>query len=138
MKAVVSTAETGARSEESRLAPRQTKVVVRRIHPWSVFKFSLLFYFCLMLVLVFALVILYEVLSVLGVLDSLAHLLQTSGFGSPKTGFHFNGPWIFTRVFLVGVAGVVVWSVVNLFVTLLYNLVADVVGGVQITLGERR
>jgi Transmembrane domain of unknown function (DUF3566) len=137
MKAVVSTAGAEARSEESRLTPRQTKVVIRRVHPWSVFKFSLLFYFCLMLVLVFALVILYEVLSVLGVLDSLAHLLQTSGFGS-KNGFKFNGPWIFTRVFVVGLISVVVWSVVNLFVTLLYNLVADVVGGVQVTLGERR
>ena len=82
--------------------------------------------------------ILVGVLSVIGVLDSLAHLLQTSGFGSPRSGFHFNGFWIFSRLFAVGVAGVFVWSLVNLFVTLLYNLVSDVVGGIQVTLGERR
>ena len=137
MRAIVETEEAARRGEE-RTAARRTRVVVRRVDPWSVLKFSLLFYFCLMLVFLFALLILYWVLSVIGVLDSLAHLLQTSGFGSPRSGFHFNGFWIFSRLFAVGVAGVFVWSLVNLFVTLLYNLVSDVVGGIQVTLGERR
>lgn len=101
-------------------------------------KFSLLFYFCLMLIFMFAMLILYGVLSVIGVLDSLSRLLTDIGFGSPRTGFEFNPVWIFSRLFLVGVGGVVVWSLVNTLVALLYNLVADVVGGVRITLGERR
>jgi Transmembrane domain of unknown function (DUF3566) len=138
MRTVVRETDVTARTEDPRMVARQTRVVIRRVQPWSVFKFSLLFYFCLMLVFLFALLILYWVLSVVGVLDSLAHLLQTSGFGSPRSGFHFNGFWIFSRLFAIGVAGVFVWSLVNLFVTLLYNLVSDVVGGVQVTLGERR
>jgi hypothetical protein len=43
---------------------------------------------------------------------------------------------LFARLFLVGVVGVVVWSLVNTCVVLLYNLVSDVVGGVQVTLSE--
>ena len=50
-------------------------MVIRRVHPLSVLKFSLLFYFCLMLVFLFAVLILYWVLGVIGVLDSLSHLV---------------------------------------------------------------
>jgi hypothetical protein len=122
---------------QPRPAPRRAQVVVRRVSPWSVLKFSLLFYFCLMLVFLFALIILYWVLGAIGVIDSVSHTLSELGFG-PRTGFRFHGEWIFSRLFLIGLVGVVVWSLVNMFVAILYNLVSDVVGGVQITLAERR
>ena len=138
MKAAMRTVEVPDGPEEGRAAARKTTVVIRRLEPWSVLKFSLLFYFCMMLIVVFALIILYWALAVIGVLDSIAHLLSTAGFGSPKSGFHFHAFWIFSRLLLMGVVGVIVWSFVNLFVALLYNLVSDVVGGVQITLTERR
>jgi hypothetical protein len=124
--------------DTTRQAARRAQVVVRRVNPWSVLKFSLMFYFLLMLVFFFALVIVYWILGVIGVVDSLSHLLSTSGFGSPRTGFKIHGGWIFTRLFLIGIVGVVVWSLVNALVAVLYNLVSDVIGGVQVTLGERR
>ena len=136
MRAVVRETGVTAPVEDARPSAKQTRVVIRRVQPWSVFRFSLLFYFCLMLVFLFALLILYWVLSVLGVLDSLAHVLQT--ILGERQPFEFHSFWIFSRLFLIGVVGVVVWSFVNLFVTLLYNLVSDVVGGIQITLGDRR
>jgi hypothetical protein len=137
MKAAVRSAEVTARGEEPGANGRRTRVVIRRVDPWSVFKFSLLFYFCLMLIFELALLILYLVLGWLGVLYSLSHALTQIGFGS-KSGFQFNGFWIFSRLFLVGVVGVLIWSLVNLFVAVLYNLVSDVVGGVQVTLAEKR
>ena len=33
---------------------------------------------------------------------------------------------------------VVVWSLINVFVAFLYNLISDLVGGIEITLAERR
>jgi hypothetical protein len=33
---------------------------------------------------------------------------------------------------------VVVWSLINLMVAFLYNLISDVVGGVEITLAEKK
>ncbi len=33
---------------------------------------------------------------------------------------------------------VVVWSLINVFVAVLYNLIADLVGGIEVTLAERR
>jgi len=40
-------------------------------------------------------------------------------------------------MFIIGIVGVFVWSLVNTLVAVLYNLVSDVVGGVQVTLAER-
>ena len=136
MRAVARTTEVTGGGTEPR-SPRQTKVVLSQIQPWSVLKFSLLFYFCLMLVFLFAMVILYWVLSVIGVLDSLASVLDNL-FGGGQGKFEIHGYWLLSRTFLFGIAGVVVWSLVNLFVALLFNLVADVVGGIQVTLSERR
>lgn len=138
MRSVVTSEQIRPQGDMSTSASRRTNVVVRRVNAWSVLKFSLLFYFCLMLVFMFALLLLYWVLGVIGVLDSLSKLLSDIGFGSPKSGFKFHGYWIFSRLFLIGVGGVVVWSLVNMLVALLYNLCADVVGGIKITLGEDR
>jgi Transmembrane domain of unknown function (DUF3566) len=138
MRAVVTSEQIRPQGDMSHQSSRRTNVVVRRVNAWSVLKFSLLFYFCLMLVFMFALLLLYWVLGVIGVLDSLSKLLSDIGFGSPRTGFKFHGYWIFSRLFLIGVGGVVVWSLVNMLVALLYNLCADVVGGIKITLGEDR
>ena len=33
---------------------------------------------------------------------------------------------------------VVLWSLINVFVVVLYNLISDIVGGVEVTLAERR
>lgn len=136
MRAVVETEEPARRGQE-RTAARRTKVVVRRVDPWSVLKFSLLFYFCMMLVFLFALLILYWVLQVTGVLDSAAKVLTDVGFGG-TAGFEFHGFWVFSRLFLIGLGGVVVWSLVNMLVSVLYNLISDVVGGIQVTLAEKR
>ncbi|HXF56653.1 MAG TPA: DUF3566 domain-containing protein [Actinomycetota bacterium] len=118
--------------------PRRARVVVRRVDPWSVLKFSLLFYFCLMLVGMAALIIVYWALGVMGVIDSVERLLTEVGFGSRQTGFQVNGEWLLARAFVVGLIGVVVWSLVNMLVALLYNLISDIVGGIEVTLGERR
>jgi hypothetical protein len=115
--------------------PRQTKVVLRRVGPWSVLKFSLLFYFCVMLVVLLALGMLYAVLGAVGALDSMTRLARDL-FAEPT--FAIHGGWIFSRLLLIGLAMVVVWSLINLFIAFLYNLISDVVGGVEITLAERR
>src|SRR6266542_4252811 len=115
MRALVETDEMTRRGD-SFAGGRRAKVVVRRVEPWSVLKFSLLFYFCLMLVGIFALMVLYWIMGLTGVLDSLGRILQHAGFGPQPTGtFRFDGTWIFERLFLMGAIGVVVWSLVNLF-----------------------
>ena len=114
---------------------RQARVVVRKVGPWSVLKFSLIFYFCVMLVLLGALMILYGVLDAIGALDSLTRLIRDL-FADQS--FSIHGDWLFTRGFAIGLAMVLLWSLINVFVAFLYNLISDLVGGIEITLSEKR
>jgi len=125
---------------------RKTRVMVKRVGPWSVFKYSLLFYFCVMVIVLIAGVILYNILSAIGVIDSIAKSVDTllyqkestpSGTTAPQI-FHINGFWVLSRAFAVGLVMVVFWSLVKLLATFMYNLIADLVGGIEITLTERR
>jgi Transmembrane domain of unknown function (DUF3566) len=127
-----------------RVAPkptRRTRVVIRQIGPWSVLKFSLLFYFCVMLIVYFALAIIYLILSAAGAMDSLSRVLgYVFGSGTSTLGpqrIPINGGAVFTWLFIAGCVFVVVWSLVNVFVAFLYNLISDIVGGIEVTLADR-
>ncbi|MEX0989967.1 MAG: DUF3566 domain-containing protein [Actinomycetota bacterium] len=115
---------------------RKARVVVRKVGPWSVLKFSLLFYLCVMLVVLLAGTMLYLVLDALGTIDAAVELAVN--LSVVEAGFAVDGNWLFWRALSVGLIGVVLWSLVNVFVIFLYNLISDVVGGIEVTLGEKR
>jgi hypothetical protein len=115
--------------------PRQARVVVRKVGPWTVLKVSFLFYLCVMVVIMGALVILYGVLEAIGALESVTELIRD--LFADQT-FEIHGDWLFSRGLVIGFAMVVLWSLINLFVAFLYNLLSDIVGGVEVTLSERR
>lgn len=135
--ATIQTTRRNTPTSASRPAPRRIRVAIRRVNPWSVLRFSLLFYFCLMLVFVIGLAILYMVVDALGVVASLEQLLESLGFGG-EAGFEVNGGFLFRTLFLIGLISVVVWSALTLFFAFLYNLISDLVGGIEVTLAERR
>ena len=120
---------------ESAPRSRQARVVVRKLGPWSVLKISFLFYLCVMVVIVGAMMILYGTLGAIGALDSLTRLIRDL-FADQR--FQINGGWLFTRGVAIGLAMVVLWTLINVFVVFLYNLLSDVVGGIEVTLSERR
>jgi Transmembrane domain of unknown function (DUF3566) len=114
---------------------RQTRVVVRKLGPWSVLKVSFLFYLCVMTVFLGAMVILYGILNATGALDSLTRLIRD--LFADQT-FEIHGDWLFTRGLAIGLGMVVLWTLINVFVVFLYNLLSDIVGGIEVTLSERR
>ena len=131
-----------AHSPRVRSAPRRTRVVVRKVSPLSVLKFSLLFYLCLMLIALFAMVIVYGVLSAAGAIDSLETVLgYVFGTGTTSTGgaepIEIDGGSLFIWGLFGGLLFVGVWSVINVFISMLYNLISDIIGGVEVTLAER-
>lgn len=109
--------------------------MIRKVGPWSVLKLSIIFYLCVMVVVMGAMVILYGVLDALGALDSVTRLIRDL---FADQGFEIHGQWLFSRGLLIGIAMVVLWSLINVFVAFLYNLIADIVGGIEVTLSERR
>ncbi|MDP8959527.1 MAG: DUF3566 domain-containing protein [Actinomycetota bacterium] len=113
-------------------------MVVRRISPWSVLKFALLFYFCLMLVVLLGLVILYMVLEAMGFVEAVENLAGSLALGDEAGRFEINGGYLLRVSFFIGLISTAVWSALTLFVAFLYNLIADLVGGIEMTLVERR
>ena len=126
---------TASKQPSHKSQRRHARVVIRKVGPWSVFKMSVIFYVCVMLVLLGAGVILYGMLGAMGALDSTTRLIRDL-FADQS--FEINGRWLFSRGLAVGIVMVVVWSLINVFIAFLYNLISDLVGGVEVTLAERR
>ena len=129
-----------ARNERGRAEPsparsRQARAVLRKVGPWSVVKISFLFYLCVMVVIVGAMMILYAILGAIGALDSVTRLIRDL-FADQS--FEINGGWLFSRGVSIGLALVVLWTLINVFIVFLYNLLSDIVGGIEVTLSERR
>jgi hypothetical protein len=139
-----------AETKLPRRGVRRTRVEVRRLGPLSVLKFSLIFYFCIFLVIYLALAIIWGILSASGVIDSLEQLLgdifpsaaAISPTGELSTGdappVEIVTGQLFTWLFIAGCVGVGIWSCINVFVAIMYNLISDIVGGIEVTLADRR
>lgn len=104
---------------------------MRKVDPWSVLKLSLLFYFCALLVVMLALTVFWAVVNQLGLVDHLLDFLAEL-----QLVIEIRGGMIARAVFLIGLLNVVLWSGINVFLAFLYNLIADLVGGLRLTLVE--
>lgn len=140
--------EKGSGDEGTASTPRRIRVQIRRVNPWSVLKVSLIFYVCLLVVILVGMVILYTILSSLGVIDNLEDLLTSiwgpgggdtaTGPADPVTPFQISSSYLFRIMFLIGAISTALWAAFTMFMALLYNLIADLVGGIEVTLVERR
>jgi transmembrane protein DUF3566 len=125
-----------------RVGTRRTRVMIRQVSPWSVLKFSLVFYFCVMLIVYLALVIIYLILTAAGAIDSLERILgelfaqgEVSTRGAQP--YHINSGVLFWWLFFGGCLMTGVWSLVNVLVAFIYNLISDVIGGIEVTLAQK-
>ena len=106
-------------------------MTIQRISPWSVLKLSLIFYFCMLLVVMVALTLFWSVVIRLGVVEAIQQGADT--FGAT---IRINGGNLARVTFLIGLINVVLWSAINVFMAFLYNLIADLVGGFRVTLSD--
>ena len=121
----------GATSKRKAL-PRSSRVVVGRVDPWAVLKLSLLFYLSTCLVLLVAGVLLWSAATSAGVVDNVENFITEIGFDD----FRFLPGQILRGSALGGLVLVVAGSCANVLMAVLYNLIADVVGGLRLTLVE--
>ena len=112
---------------------RRVRRVVRRIDPWSVLKFSLLFYLCLLVVMLVAGVVLWLVARSTGAIENVEDFIGELFF---LDDFHFVAGQILRASALGGLVLVVLGSGANLLLAVLYNLISDVVGGVEVAIVE--
>ena len=106
--------------------------------PLSVLKFSLIFYFCVMVAIFLGLVFLYLIMQAVGVISTIEDWVTQIFPSKDGSTFHIQAGYLLPRVFLLGCGMVIVWSFINLMVAFLYNLISDIVGGIEITLAEKK
>lgn len=111
---------------------RTTRVVLRHLDPWTVLKLSLVYYLCLFVVLLVAGVLLWAGANAAGVVGNLETFMEDIGFED----FRFIPSQLLSGVAVSGLVLVFAGTCANVLMTVLFNLMADVVGGLKLTLQE--
>ncbi len=115
--------------------PRVRRVtrVVRRIDTWTVFKLSLLFWAVAYLILLVAGVLLWSVAISTGTVDNVESFIKDL---LALDSFTFDGQKIFRASWVLGAFMAVAGTGLTVTMAVLYNLFADLVGGVRVTVLE--
>lgn len=116
-----------------RLRARKVRRLVRHVEPWSVLKVSLLFYFCLWVILLIAGVILWSFAVGSGTIDNVENFVKEL---FALESFEFNADEIFRAGAIGGLVLVVAGSGFTVLMSVLFNLISDVTGGVRFTVVE--
>ena len=128
---------TGAVTTENRKAERyearKVRRLVRHIEPWSVLKISLIFYFCIWIILLVAGTILWRVADGSGMIDNIEKFIKEI---FALKSFHFDATRIFRIYAVGGLVTVVAATGFTVLLSVLFNLISDLTGGVRITVIE--
>ena len=124
--------------------PRRARLNLKRIDPWSVMKFAFAVSVVLFIVVVVATSVLYLSLDAMGVWHevntSLQSLVNASGGTEAATaggGFRITAWGVIGTSMLIGAVNVVLFTALATLGAFIYNVCADLVGGVELTLAER-
>jgi hypothetical protein len=115
--------------------PRIRKVnrVVRRIDAWSVFKIALVFWFVVFVILLVAGMLLWNLAETTGTITNVEGFIKDL-FGLRT--FEFDGGQILRSAWIIGLVLVVGGTACTITLTVLFNLISDLFGGVRITVLE--
>lgn len=120
-------------------APRQARLHVRRIDPWSVMKTTFVLSLGLAIVTVVAMTIVWAVLAALGVFSSVNDAVESVA-GSSSSVFNvediFSLPRILMGSTIIGLFNVVLYTVLATLLAYMYNLTVPFAKGVIMTLSE--
>jgi hypothetical protein len=128
------------RAEKSSAPTRQAHLMVSRFEPWSVMKFSFMISLACFVILFVAVTLLYGTLAGLGVFDSIQKALSNVTSGQGTNGVNvshwFSASTILSYTALLGVLNVFLITAFATVGSVVYNLTAHLVGGVEVTLRE--
>ncbi len=115
--------------------PRRARLQLRHIDPWTVLKFACVLSVALFFVWLITVGVLYGILDVAGVVNKVNDTVTTingTGSNAPITpGVVFGGAAI------IGVVNIILFIALSTVGSVVYNLCADLVGGIEVTLSER-
>jgi hypothetical protein len=120
--------------------PRRANLQIKRFDPWSVLKLSLVLGIALFFVWLVAVGVLYAVLDGMGVWDKVnsttTEFFQTgadNGSAEPL----ISAGRVFGVAAIIGAVNIVLFSALATVGAFIYNVSADLAGGIEVTLAER-
>lgn len=117
----------------ARYEARKVRRLVRHIEPWSVLKISLIFFFCIWIILLVAGSILWRVADSSGMIDNIEKFVKEI---FALKSFSFDAKRIFRIYAVGGLVSVVAATGFTVLLSVLFNLISDLTGGVRITVIE--
>jgi hypothetical protein len=119
--------------------PRRARLQLRHVDIWSAFKISFVLSIAMFFIWMVAVGVLYGVLSALGVFETLNELFGQLGSasGTDVGGDVVTPGLVFGGAAVIGAINIVLMTALCTVGTFIYNLCADLVGGLELTLSER-
>lgn len=118
--------------------PRRASLQVKRVDPWSVLKLALVLSVVLFFVWLVAVGVLYIVLDGMGTWNQLngayGDLVRPEDGGGEEL---ISAGRVFGAAALVGAVNIILFTALATVSAFVYNIAADLVGGVEVTLSER-
>lgn len=118
------------------MAVRRVRRIVRKFDPWTVMKVSLVFYAVLGLVFVLAVVILWAVLNNAGIPQAIEDFLKKITLLNQDATLFSSGDSYLRVVVFLAVVWTALMSGLTTLAAVMYNLISDIVGGVEIVVLE--
>jgi hypothetical protein len=119
---------------------RQAMLTLARVEPWSVMKFSFVASVVAFIILFVAVAVLYMVLSALGVFDSLQSTVSSVTSSQSAAGTNishwFSASLILGYTAMLGALNIVLITAMSTVGSVVYNLIAKTIGGIEVTLRE--
>ena len=124
---------SGVEGKNVRLKARKVRRVIRHIDPWSVLTFSVVFHLVVLGSLFVAGLILFVVANWFGIVDSFEEIMKNMG-GYKEYDLQLlpmaRAMAIFSAIM------VLVSSILLVLLTVIFNLISDLVGGIRVTVVE--
>ncbi len=121
------------RRRRVRLQARRVRRIVRHIEPWSVLKISTIFFMCMWVIFMIAGVMLWGAAAQAGIIEKVENFV-TELFALDD--FEINADLIFRKMALLGFVLVIAGTAFSVLMSVLFNLISDLTGGLRVTVIE--
>ncbi|MFZ1651798.1 MAG: DUF3566 domain-containing protein [Candidatus Nanopelagicales bacterium] len=135
----MSSSDIEAEAAPPATGPRQARLYLSRLDPWTVMKTAFVVSLGLAIVVIVATMLLWTLLSLTGTFDSINQTLNDVG-GSGSSSLDVSSFLSFGRIMgfalLLAAFEIVLTSALATVIAAIYNITVDFTGGVEVTLSE--
>ena len=115
--------------------PRRARLQLRHVNPWTVLKFSCVLAVALFFVWLIVIGVLFGIFDATGVIGKINDAVTTINGNSSSA--PVTAGVVFGSAAIIGAINIVLFVALATVGSVIYNLCADLVGGIEVTLSER-